>query len=85
MPEIMVGTKNNESKWKQGYLPPFFKEVSKRILFLITIFFGLYIVEVFFKALMLKYLEITVKFLEKIKWEIWQTKFVPTTRVCKLL
>lgn len=85
MPEIMVGTKNNESKWKQGYLPLFFKEVSKRILFLITIFFGLYIVEVFFKALMLKYLEITVKFLEKIKWEIWQPKFVPTTRVCKLL
>lgn len=52
---------------KTGYLPLFKKKVSKRILFLTTIFFGLYIVEAFFKALMLKYLETIVKFLKKIK------------------
>ena len=67
MPEIIVGTKKNESKWKQDIYHFLKKKVSKRILFLITIFFGLYIVEAFFKALMLKYLETIVKFLKKIK------------------
>lgn len=45
--------------------------------------FGLYTLETFFKAKMWKYFKTTVKFLKKVKWEIWQPKFVPTTNIFK--